>query len=741
MELSVVKAPDNSLAFTNCVYVNAAQFAQLAEGSTTPAAEIAAHGLPCYVKDFIYQVRGDERVPAGQIAPNGYQRREANLALSDRVMVQRVTDASAAPPLSVLHIQADLLRQSAEKVQLDCDELTESFKSQFQSHVFRPGGQIAFNFPGHPLSCTVSKLEHVDLDGNQDGAANGQLLGQTTIQWSKPSGSQIKLSGQRAGGGSQIFQRNFDFEALGIGGLDAEFGTIFRRAFASRMYPSHIMEQMGIHHVRGMLLYGPPGCGKTLIARQIGQVLRAREPKIVSGPSILDKYVGGAEENIRALFEDAEKEQEEMGDDSELHIVILDELDAICKKRGSGGPGAGGQVLDSVVNQLLAKIDGVDSLNNILLIGMTNRKNAIDDALLRPGRLEVHVEIGLPNEEGRMQIIQIHTANMRQHNRMTDEAVENMPVLAARTKNFTGAELQGLTNAASSHALNRCIDRTDMSKTSDMENVLIQWGDFEHALTEITPKFGTDEQVLETYYRNGIVPYGPVFDDISTTLNRLINQVRTSDRTPLLTCLLEGPIGTGKTALATSFAQRSNLPFVRLISADSLIGMHETAKCAHILGVFQDSYKSPQSIIILDDIERILDYTPLGPRFSNVVLQTLLVLLKKIPDTGKAEGREQPRLMVIGTTSMASQLEDLQLISAFNVVTHVPNLSSPDEYKTVLGECPGLGMSQSSIDEIASSISDPIALKKLLMFAEMARDDSGTVTCERFLECLHAVGY
>lgn len=105
-----------------------------------------------------------------------------------------------------------------------------------------------------------------------------------------------------------------------------------------------------------------------------------------NGPEILDKYVGGSEQKIRDLFAEAEQEQLEMGDNSMLHIVIMDEMDAICKQRGTVKDGTG--VSDSVVNQLLSKIDGVDSLNNILLIGMTNRKDMIDDALLRPGRLE-----------------------------------------------------------------------------------------------------------------------------------------------------------------------------------------------------------------------------------------------------------------------------------------------------------------------------------------------------------------
>jgi len=155
-----------------------------------------------------------------------------------------------------------------------------------------------------------------------------------------------------------------------------------------------------------------------------------------------------------------------------LHIVILDEMDAICKQRGSVKDGTG--VSDSVVNQLLSKIDGVDSLNNILLIGMTNRKDMIDDALLRPGRLEVHVEIGLPDKQGRIQVLNIHTKRMRENNRLTAE-VFRLDELAEKTKNFSGAELEGLVKAASSYALTRCVDVKDLSKAPDESKLVLQY--------------------------------------------------------------------------------------------------------------------------------------------------------------------------------------------------------------------------------------------------------------------------
>jgi vesicle-fusing ATPase len=140
----------------------------------------------------------------------------------------------------------------------------------------------------------------------------------------------------------QIFKsKEFALEKLGIGGLDAQFDDILRRAFASRRLPPDVVEKLGISHVKGMLLFGPPGTGKTLIARQIGKALYGKEPKIVNGAEILNKYVGQSEENMRALFADAESENNARGENSDLHTIIFDEIDAICKQRGSVRDGSG----------------------------------------------------------------------------------------------------------------------------------------------------------------------------------------------------------------------------------------------------------------------------------------------------------------------------------------------------------------------------------------------------------------
>lgn len=257
-----------------------------------------------------------------------------------------------------------------------------------------------------------------------------------------------------------IFRPDFDFADFEVGGLDREIQDIFRRAFSSRRIPTHVLEMYGIKHVKGLLLYGPPGTGKTLIARQLAKFLNAKEPKIVNGPELFDKFVGETEANVRKLFEDARKDWDKLGDESPMHIIIFDEFDAIAKKRGSTSGGTG--VNDSIVNQLLSIIDGVQEMDNFLVIGMTNRLDLIDRAVLRPGRFEVHIEVGLPDFEGRVQILDIHTRVMRKNKLLGKDVV--LRDFAKMMTNYTGAEIEAVVKSANSFALNRHHNLMDFSK-------------------------------------------------------------------------------------------------------------------------------------------------------------------------------------------------------------------------------------------------------------------------------------
>jgi vesicle-fusing ATPase len=415
-----------------------------------------------------------------------------------------------------------------------------------------------------------------------------------------------------------------------------------------------------------------------------------------------------------------------------LHVIIFDEMDAIMKKRGSTRDGTG--VADSIVNQLLSKIDGVNSLNNILIIGMTNRLDMIDEAILRPGRLEIHIEITLPNEEGRLQILNIKTSEMRKNKRLSDEVLGNMKALAHRSKNYTGAEIERLVRSAASFAISRNIDPRNI-KRDNTNDVKVEFVDFERALDEIVPAFGNkDNSEIKALYSSGIVHHGPAFEDLWMNLLRLVNQTRVSARTPLMSVLLEGALSTGKTALAAKLCSESDFPFVRMISADTMIGMSEATKCMSLLEVFNAAYKSPLSIIFIDDIERILEYTPVGHRFSNTILQTLLILLRKTPPS-------PCRLLIISTTSISSYLEDLQLTQSFNVLLHVTMLQTVVEIEAVIRQYAG-GLSAANIANLARSIHKPIGVKQLLLVLEMARSEElSSISPEHFMECLHTMGF
>lgn len=463
---------------------------------------------------------------------------------------------------------------------------------------------------------------------------------------------------------------------MGIGGLDKEFNAIFRRAFASRVFPPELVEQLGCKHVKGILLYGPPGTGKTLMARQIGTMLNAREPKIVNGPQILDKYVGESEANVRRLFADAEEEEKRLGPNSGLHIIIFDEIDAICKARGSVAGNSG--VHDTVVNQLLAKIDGVEQLNNILVIGMTNRRDMIDEALMRPGRLEVQMEISLPNEDGRFQILNIHTKRMVEYKKINPDV--NNRELAALTKNFSGAEIEGLVRAAQSTAMNRLIKAASKVEVDPaaMDKLLVNRDDFLHALAnDIKPAFGTASEALESYLSRGIITWGTPVSSIIEDGTLYSQQARAPEGSGLVSILLEGPPNAGKTALAAKLALMSDFPFIKICSPDDMVGFTESAKCLQIRKIFDDAYRSTLSCIVVDNLERLLDYGPIGPRYSNLTLQALLVLLKKQPPKGK-------KLLVLCTSSRKEVLQDMEMLSAFTSVLHVPNLSKPEHVIAVL---------------------------------------------------------
>ncbi len=316
-----------------------------------------------------------------------------------------------------------------------------------------------------------------------------------------------------------------------LGGLQPEIQSIIRRVLdgrrrsiddSSSSSELQTMLEFGLSPVRGLLLYGKPGCGKTALAREISRLLTDRPPKIVAAPELLDRWVGGTENAVRSLFADAEAELAVCrGDPSKsgLHVIVIDEIDAVFRQRSTSS-GSGEVSRASAVNQILAKLDGVQALGNILVIGTTNRRELLDDALLRPGRLEVKIEVPLPDREGRREILKIYFGPLRSLGRLSQplcraidgsnqspevdgddiksgkvrsflserlswrargSAVTMRDLASERwTGGFSGADIEGLVRCAGSIALSRA--RKD---GSGVDGLLITTEDVVQAIQEV----------------------------------------------------------------------------------------------------------------------------------------------------------------------------------------------------------------------------------------------------------------
>lgn len=694
---------------TNQIYVNPADFR-----SHVPANGIVSIG------GFPLTVQMHDKVPQGSIAMNSIQRRMLNLSTTAGSVVTLSTLRGVPPDAAQITFRLEHVVASRKGGTVDCKELGEYVRAQFCGQCFARGQQLAIVPDGGlRLLGTVEGL--TTATAGVDGAAApptplelGTLAITSSVLFSVVEKSDIQLtnvSDKQLDAQQRSLVQNFNLENMGIGGLKAEFGQVFRRAFASRMFPPSYVKKLGIKHAKGVLLFGPPGTGKTLIARKIGEILNCHEPKIVNGPEVFNKFVGGTEENIRKLFLDAEAEQASKGDQSQLHLIIFDEFDAICKQRGAVRDSTG--VNDNVVNQLLSKIDGVNSLNNVLLIGMTNRLDLIDEAILRPGRFEVHVEIGLPDENGREEIFRIHTRGMRENNIMAPDV--DLRELARLTKNYSGAEIEGVVRSATSNAFNRHIDLDNPGEVVDPDTIFVNREDFLKGVEEVEPAFGQAKEECANLKRGGIIQYGPLWTVVNDRCHRYVEQLKgDGKRVNSLAVLIDGPAGSGKSAVAAYLAEVADFPYVKVVSSDDMVGYGEMQKVNIIRKAFEDAYKSSMSCIILDDLERLMDFSQLGGRYSNSLLQALLVLVKRPPPEGK-------KLLVIGTTSQFDIMDSLEVASCFSVKLQIP-LVPAESLSHIARE---LNISFATVQDQQSCVNlfpRPLPVKQLLLIMEMAAE-------------------
>lgn len=230
-----------------------------------------------------------------------------------------------------------------------------------------------------------------------------------------------------------------------VAGYKSQISLIKREIFNSYVLGDY-KDAYGINQVKGILLYGPPGTGKTNIARSIGKSFGAKT-KVINGPELISKWVGKSEEALRDIFQPAVQDWKTKGKKSPLYVIIIDEIDVLCPQRSSETNSGAVKLGNNMTTQLLTILDGVDSPKNIFVVGVTNRPNDIDPALLRAGRLELHMKIDYPNIEDRHAILELKTKVIRNNNLLDDDV--NLMEYAKKTEQFTGADLESLVRIAS----------------------------------------------------------------------------------------------------------------------------------------------------------------------------------------------------------------------------------------------------------------------------------------------------
>lgn len=614
--------------------------------------------------------------------------------------------------LSSVALKISKLDEDFKKISLQEQDIINQIKNVCESTYLKPKQLFYLKVFQTPYIIEVLTTESLNSGFKNEGLLYdvcGSFSNHTEIELMSNDPKNLVIVTEN--GNQDVFKKNFSLLSMEVGGLQKELNEIFRRVFATRRFPSHYLSQFGINHVRGILLHGPPGTGKTLIAREIAKGLRSKNIKIINGPEVLNKFVGESEKMIRELFEDAKKDQNLYGEKSSLHIIIFDEIDAICKRRGTTMFDAG--VNDSVVNQLLSMIDGVDALNNVIIIGMTNRLDMVDEAIMRPGRLEIQIEINLPNKQGREEIFAIHTSKLKKNNRLAQDV--DLKILAEKTINFTGAEIEGVVKNACSYAFKGTYEITDFKNVPDLsKECKVTMENFEKSLSEMVPYFGREKNKLEKFNDKDIFLAGNFqqFKNMVSLLMKSFENMPSSSKN-LKTLLFNGTPGNGKTTWAVWASKQIEFSFLKLISSENMVGFNEDRKISFLVNIFEDSYKAMNSCIILDNIEEIFGYLPMENSVQMNVIRTLISLVSKSPK------KIENNLLIIATTSNNQILNEVNLAQKFEFCLEIPSVSSSEPISQFLSKTTLSMKDKETLSKKLLKKSNKISFKKLKLILDL----------------------
>ncbi|QCJ46567.1 MULTISPECIES: CDC48 family AAA ATPase [Haloprofundus] len=577
---------------------------------------------------------------SGVIRIDGRLRQQANVGIDDRVTVEKA-DVKPAKRVTVALPQRLGIRGNIDALirrELGGQPVTKGQTVRLP---------LGFGFMSNQSQAVPLKIASTQPSGTV------VINDSTTVEISEKPAEQIRegASGDSGTGPDVTYED--------IGGLENELEQV-REMIELPMRHPELFKRLGIEPPKGVLLHGPPGTGKTLIAKAVANEIDA-EFHTISGPEIMSKYYGESEEQLRDVFEEATEDAPA--------IIFMDELDSIAAKREE----AGGDVERRVVAQLLSLMDGLEERGQVVVIGATNRVDAIDPALRRGGRFDREIEIGVPDRDGRKEILQVHTRNMP----LADDV--ELDVYADNTHGFVGADLESLAKESAMTALRRIRPQLDLDAEEIDADVLqslqVTENDFREALKGIEPS-----ALREVFVEVPDVTWEDVggLEDTKERLRETIQWpleypgvFKTMDMAAAKGVLLYGPPGTGKTLLAKAVANEAESNFISVKGPELLnkfVGESEKG----VREVFSKARENAPTVVFFDEIDAIATERGRNSGDSGVSERVVSQLLTEL------DGLEALEDVVVIATTNRPDLIDSALLRPGRLDRHV-HVPVPDE--------------------------------------------------------------
>ena len=498
----------------------------------------------------------------GLIRVDGYTRNRLDVGINDHIEVKKVESKDAK---SITFAPTEPLRIVG----------AEEYLSEYLN------GQLMTKGDTIPLNVMGQRVDLVVISTNPSGPVI--VNDSTKITVSEESAKAVQVS--KEGGVPSITYED-------IGGLGDAVGRVREMIELPLRHPE-LFKRLGVEAPKGVLLHGPPGTGKTLLAKAVANETNTSFYTI-GGPEIMSKYYGESEEKLRSIFEQAEK--------NAPSIIFIDEIDSIAPKREE----VSGEVERRIVAQLLSLMDGMSSRGKVVVIGATNRVNAIDPALRRPGRFDREIEIGVPDRNGRLEVLQIHTRGMP----LAKDV--NLEKIADISHGFVGADLQSLSKEAGMRALRKILPEIDLSSQSipveTLRKIIVTMADFMDVVKEMEPS-----AMREVFVEVPDVKWDDI-GGLSSIKQELQEAVEWplkyqgvfayADAMPPKGILLYGPPGTGKTLMAKAAANESEANFISIKGPELLskwVGESEKG----VREVFRKARQAAPCIIFFDEVDAI----------------------------------------------------------------------------------------------------------------------------------------